>query len=810
MPKAGIFTFLFVLALIVDYVLAVVFATVPVVIKQPQEVINVALNFAQSPIDLLPSAWEQVPFKIAQPLLLLGIIFVMLRASGSSQKGYKAAHHVGVHGTSRWATIKEAFDLSYFAKKMPSKQLVADIEASFNIQKEVDEEYKKILNGEAEVDQEIVTSIKDNLSRLKRFEMSRVKKIEDAAERIKPERRDEFLKYELQLSEKKMLTVNKGDESYSYNLQDLSEEEMISYIPFSMDYYTELQKKKFKELYPQSGTIFGIKDSSPVIQTFDSELGNRNVIVVGGSGGKKTQGFVMGNVMFQTQSSVVVTDPKGEVFVNTARIKEKQGYQVIVMNFLDMWSSNCWNPLDYVRKETDASTVAHAIVSSKNDMSQSNVWINAQLALLKALILYAVYEFEPQDRNLGGILNFLREFEDTFNKEEEQSALDAMFGRLSFNHPAREQYELGYKKSIGKTRAGIIISLLTTVSDFASNAVRRLTNSSDFLLGNIGRKKVALYLIIDEDDKSFASLVSLFIRQLFRELKMVARETQKKELYVPVQFVLDEFVNISKLPDFTTFLSTCRGYGISVVPILQNITQIEKIYPKETDSFLANCSAKLLLKASDKATQELFSNLLGSTTVEAVSKSKNTSNTGSSSSESTSVVKRPLLDPTEVKSLPKDEALLVTDNTNPIRLNKAYQYKYFLDENKVALTEKYKTDLQDYELSTDADAQALFDEKVKQYEELQIASMEQRKKELEEEKEQQRIKAEEEKKMEQQKKNREIVNEAIVHFQNQQVAAATEKQQAVATLEKPSEDEVPKITNSQKDILNKIKQNINS
>lgn len=59
----------------------------------------------------------------------------------------------------------------------------------------------------------------------------------------------------------------------------------------------------------------------------------------------------MGNVMFQTQSSVVVTDPKGEVFVNTARIKEKQGYQVIVMNFLDMWSSNCWNPLTMLEKK---------------------------------------------------------------------------------------------------------------------------------------------------------------------------------------------------------------------------------------------------------------------------------------------------------------------------------------------------------------------------------------------------------------------------------------------------------------------------
>lgn len=806
MNKGGLLLFLLFFLAIFEYVAAVFFATVPVAIKEPQQTINIAMEFAQSPIELFTAAWQQIPFKVAQPIFLVLLLLFALRATGSSKKGYKEAHDTGVHGTARWATVKETFNEKFFAKKVPQKQLVSDIKASFAIQEEVDEEYKKVLSGEAEIDEEIVSSIKENLSRLKRFETSRIEKIKNEADKMKPEKRKEFLKYELQLSEKKMLTINKDNESHSYYLHELSDEELNSYIPYSMNYYTELQKKKFKALYPQSGTLLGIRSSSPIIQTFDSKLGNRNVTVIGGSGGSKTQGFVMGNVIYQTQSSVVVTDPKGEVYVNTAAIKEKQGYQVIVMNFLDMWLSNCWNPLDYVRKETDASTVAHAIVSSKNDMSQSNVWINAQLALLKALILYAVYEFEPKERNIGGILNFLREFEDTFNKEEEQSALDAMFGQLDFNHPAREQYELGYKKSIGKTRAGIIISLLTTVSDFASNAVRKLTNSSDFLLGNIGRKKVALYLIIDEDDKSFSSLVSLFMRQLFRELKMVGRETQEKELYVPVQFILDEFANISKIPDFTTFLSTCRGYGMSVVPILQNVSQIELVYPKETKTFLGNCSAKLLLKASDDETQELFSKMLGNTTVESVSKSKNASKNGSSTSESTNLVRRPLLDPAEVKALHEDEALLVTDNTDPIRLNKAYQYKYLLDEDGKPLTEKYRVDLQDYEPSVDDDVKVLFDEKVKQFEELQLASMEQRKKEIEEEQEQKRIEEEKAKKREEQEKSREIVNQAIVHFRDQ--AKDEVKENTTEHQKNNPPEETEDINSSQRELLQKIKQKV--
>lgn len=428
-----------------------------------------------------------------------------------------------------------------------------------------------------------------------------------------------------------------------------------------------------------NGIIAGILNQSVIVQPTDSNLPNRNHFVAGGPGSAKTQGYVVTNVLHEKECSLVITDPKGEVYEMTSEVKRRQGYEVHVVNFSEMEFSDRYNPFDYVREEIQASTVANAIIASKNDPKRKDFWYNAQFSLLKALILYAVHELPPDQRNMTGVLDFLQEF-DPDASDNGASELDEQFLRLDKSHPARRAYELGFKKSQEKTRANIIISLLTTIGDFTSISVSQFTSFSDFFLGDVGRRKMALYVIIPVMDSTWEGLINLFFNQMFQELYKVGAKNRAK-LPQPVVFILDEFPNLGKFPDYEKFLATCRGYGIGVLTIVQNITQLQEKYGREqAESILGNCGTKICLGNVNETTAKYFSQLMGKTTAKvdtgSSSKSKGQSSSRSSSS-SYSYVARNLMNQDEILTMHKDDCIIIITGKHPIKAKKAYQYLLF-------------------------------------------------------------------------------------------------------------------------------------
>jgi type IV secretion system protein VirD4 len=428
-----------------------------------------------------------------------------------------------------------------------------------------------------------------------------------------------------------------------------------------------------------NGIIAGILNDSVIVQPTGSNLPNRNHFVAGGPGSAKTQGYVVTNVLHEKECSLVITDPKGEVYEMTSKVKRRQGYEVHVVNFSEMEFSDRYNPFDYVREEIQASTVANAIIASKNDPKRKDFWYNAQFSLLKALILYAVHELPPDQRNMTGVLDFLQEF-DPEASEDGASELDEQFLRLDKSHPARRAYELGFKKSQEKTRANIIISLLTTIGDFTSSSISRFTSFSDFFLGDVGKRKMALYVIIPVMDSTWEGLINLFFNQMFQELYKVGAKNRAK-LPQPVVFILDEFPNLGKFPDYERFLATCRGYGIGVLTIVQNITQLQEKYGREqAESILGNCGTKICLGNVNETTAKYFSQLMGKTTAKvdtgSSSESKGQSSSTSSSS-SYSYVARNLMNQDEILTMHKDDCIIIITGKHPIKAKKAYQYLLF-------------------------------------------------------------------------------------------------------------------------------------
>lgn len=430
-----------------------------------------------------------------------------------------------------------------------------------------------------------------------------------------------------------------------------------------------------------TGTILGQLDKEFIIQPTESKP-NRNIMVVGGPGSFKTQGFVITNVLNETENSIVVTDPKGEVYENTADFKRQQGYNVHVINFSKMQYSDRYNPLDYVTNDVEATNVATKIVDSSNKDGKKDIWYYSQRSLLSALILYVKLEEHPKNRNMSGIVRFLQEHGEA-DKDDEESELDKAFLTLDITHPARKLYELGYKKSRGDMKGSIIVSLLTTISDYINETVGNFTDFSDFHLQEIGRKKTMLYVIIPVMDTSWEGLTNIFFSQLFDQLYELASSHHSK-LPVAVNFILDEFVNLGKFTNYEEFLATCRGYGIGVATILQSLTQLQDKYNREkAESILGNCSVQICMNASNNTTAKYFSDLLGKTTVKVetsnLSKSKQTSKEGGSTSHSDneSYSARDLMTPDEVKNLPDDTQLIIFANKPPIKAKKALQFNIF-------------------------------------------------------------------------------------------------------------------------------------
>jgi type IV secretion system protein VirD4 len=443
-------------------------------------------------------------------------------------------------------------------------------------------------------------------------------------------------------------------------------------------------KTPLKNLLNQAGLIFGLLYNKPVILPEDTKIPNRNVFIVGSPGSGKTQSYILTNIIFERNRSMVVTDPKGEIYESTAKLKKEQGYEVRLINFKEMLVSDRYNPIDYITKEVEAEQVANTIVINSMQGQKPDFWTKAEIALLKTLLLYVKYEI-PAEANLAYVKRILT----THGSTPED--MDKFFERLEPEHPAFSAYQI-VRMASDKVRDSIFVSLAITLSKFDASDVRRFTETSDFLLDDIGKKKMIVYVVLPVADSTWEPLTANFFTQMFQRLYDVA-DKNFNNLPVSVNLFLDEFPNLGRIPGYEEILATCRSYGISSSTIIQSIGQLIDKYSKEkAEAIIGNCSLRYLLGVGDKLTSEYFSDLIGKTTIQTQSSSVSKNDKGGSDSQSNSYTGRSLLTPDELTRLPREEAILLVSGGYPIRLKKTYQFKFF----EGILNEDNKTSRFDY------------------------------------------------------------------------------------------------------------------
>ena len=397
---------------------------------------------------------------------------------------------------------------------------------------------------------------------------------------------------------------------------------------------------------------------------------NLNVMVIGGSGAGKTRFYVKPNVM-QANCSMVILDPKGEILRDTGYLLMKKGYKVRVLDLIDMPRSHCYNPFVYLRDDNDVQRLVTNLFKSttpKGAQSQDPFWDTAAQMLLLALIFYLKYEAPEEEQNFAMVMEMLRAGDVDEDDSNAMSALDTLFSDLRKTEPdhiALKYYD-AYHSGSAKTLKSIQITLAARLEKFNLESVAGLTITDELDLWKLGEEKTALFAIIPDNDTSFNFLVSLLYTQLFQQLFEVADKKYGGSLPVQVQFLMDEFANVSLPDDFDKILSVMRSRGVSVSIILQNLAQLKALFEKQWESIVGNCDEFVYLGGNEKETHKYVSELLGKETIDTNTYGKSTGRNGNYSTNYQNTG-RELMTPDEVRMLDNRYALLFIRGERPVK-----------------------------------------------------------------------------------------------------------------------------------------------
>ena len=399
-------------------------------------------------------------------------------------------------------------------------------------------------------------------------------------------------------------------------------------------------------------------------------LRNLNTIVVGGSGAGKTRFYAKPNLC-QANTSFVVLDPKGELLRDTGFLLEHEGYEVRVLDLLNMEKSHCYNPFFYLRDDNDVQRLVTNLFKSttpKGSQTQDPFWDTAASMLLLALIFYLHHEAPQDEQNFPMVMEMLRAGEVREEDDSYQSPLDELFERLEMREPDHiaVKYYKDYHSGSAKTLKSIQITLAARLEKFNLESLASLTATDELELSSLGEKKVALFALIPDNDTSFNFLVSILYTQLFQQLFHSADHKYGGRLPVHVHFLMDEFANVSLPEDFDKILSVMRSREVSVSIILQNMAQIKALYEKQWESIVGNCDSFLYLGGNEQSTHKYVSELLGKATIDTNTYGKSSGRNGNYSTNY-QISGRELLTPDEVRMLDNQYALLFIRGERPIR-----------------------------------------------------------------------------------------------------------------------------------------------
>lgn len=426
----------------------------------------------------------------------------------------------------------------------------------------------------------------------------------------------------------------------------------------------------------KGGTIFGMEKSRSGKEKVWYNSNDLHTLIIGSTRSGKSRKLILPTIWLLAKAgeSMVIGDPKGELYITSKNYLESQGYKVITLNFRDPQKGNQWNILDIVNRAVDegnipratelAWDIAHTIVNQVPSFSTEPIWKNGEESTIAALILLAVLnsEFKFQ-RHITTAYYLLAEYGQPL--ADGTIPLLDYIAKLPVRHPAKAAFATA---SIApyKTRASFFTTALSDLRLFSDPNISDMTSKQDHNIENIGIEKTAVFLIIPDEKSTRNVLATLYIDQVYQAMVDLAN---KRGGRIPrrVNFILDEFGNLPPIPDFDKKLTVAGGRGMRFTIAVQDIAQLKKLYDKNSQTITGNCHNWIFIKTADVETAKLISEKTGKYTVETENSSSSIQSRGHSISHSVGLTGRPLLLPDEILRWNIDESLVLPMSHFPAR-----------------------------------------------------------------------------------------------------------------------------------------------
>lgn len=385
----------------------------------------------------------------------------------------------------------------------------------------------------------------------------------------------------------------------------------------------------------------------------------QNVCCIARVGAGKTSRYIIPNVLERSKHrcSMVVNDPKGEVFEATSKHMKSKGFNVIVIDPENLEQSSCFNPLLEARNNIELEQIAEILVKSGGARSdKDSIWENGAIRFV-SVFLQCLKNAEHDNPGYNTLANLYYLFQ---NFGSDGESLDSWMARYTIDpqNPSDKRLWNEWKGLLTGNDEGVqsfVLNAITALKAMSNQNLALLTSRSDFSLEDIRNKKTIIYVITPPQLMSYYSfLISLFFRSTFNAC--MRNRPGKKSL--PVYVLYDEFGH-STIPNFVETANTIRAYKVSLSIVLQSISQLSSKYGKDNaNSVLGGFATYLCYAGSDPETASFFERIIG--------KKRITQHPGTEEYYNEQYREQNLINANEVRTLADDQTLIVTKNRDPV------------------------------------------------------------------------------------------------------------------------------------------------
>ena len=461
------------------------------------------------------------------------------------------------------------------------------------------------------------------------------------------------------------------EEGFGFSTQKKSKADGYSKLMSEKDMKKDYGIKKV-HLKDDTYDAGGIPIINNGVDAWVDDSGQPHSLIMGASGSGKTQALMYPyiKILGRHGESMIVTDPKGELYEECGNMLKEKGYKIILINFRDPKEGAAWNPFSYpyrIYKEGNVDKanellqdLASNILIDPNNKAEP-FWEQTASNFFTGLSLGLFDDATEEEININSINMMAEVGEDRFGSSNYIKEYFKSKGELSPAYIAAASCI----NAPNETRGGIMSTFRTKTRIFSSQeSLSEMLSYSDFDSRDIGKEKTAVFLKVHDEKTTYHALATIFVKQAYEALIAVAQTCPNLKLPYRTNFILDEFANMPALKDVGTMITASRSRNIRFSFAIQNFSQLNQVYGKEVaETIKGNCGNFVYIMSTELAALEEISKLLGDKKPEKPKK------------DEPAPPIRPLFSVSDLQALKEGEVIINRFRSMPFKTKLAFNWK---------------------------------------------------------------------------------------------------------------------------------------